>query len=160
VSYDDPSSQDESAFTDSRRADKPSEESARHGPTGNGDSKPDAGVGADIAGLVTSTAAYFVAMRHRFAADVRESFVRVSVALAALVVTCALMVMTAVFLCVGIADGLSELLGGRLWAGDLLAALIAATLVWVAARYTIRQIRSAFDRRTVENHDQQRPAQS
>ncbi len=128
-------------------------------PDHNGD-RPEGGDGilGDVGRLWSSTGEMVRAMRQRLAAEVSDRSARLVTAIVGLAAAAALAVMAAIYACMGIAGGLGALLGGRVWAGDLLAAVIAVILAYVAVRFAIGRIRSAFQSGTLEAHERPKPS--
>ena len=93
---------------------------------------------ADLAELATSAAHYVTARRDLLAARARSALFWICVALGAACVTLAAAAMAVVMILQGVALALAELLGGRLWAGQLLTGT-AVLLVFSAAVWFVFQ---------------------
>jgi hypothetical protein len=146
---DDPTSPREPYPGDARSTRAPDDDS-----NGNGDSSSsDGGILSDVGQLWDSTGEMVQAMLQRIAAEACAWSVRLSMAMIALAAAAAMAVMAVIFTCMGIADGLTVALGGRVWAADLLTAALAAIMLYVTARFAAEKIRSALFRCTQEPYE-------
>jgi predicted lipid-binding transport protein (Tim44 family) len=92
----------------------------------------------------------------RITAELRELAVCLAMVLLALATASALVGVAVVLGCLGLAGMLGSLLGGRLWAGDLLTAILALGFSVAAARVAAAQIRTAFARHSQEAYERRR----
>jgi hypothetical protein len=99
---------------------------------------------------------YVNAQLDRLRAMVRSVILFGTLGIAGLVIGLAIVITAAVLLCIGVADGIGELLGGRQWAGDLIAGGAVLGLIAIGALIAVKRITALARRRTLESYQKQK----
>ena len=120
---------------------------------------PLAGLTRSLAELREFAAVYVAARLDRLQVGARQALVWAALGIAGGVVGAAMLIAATVMLLEGLALGLAELLGGRVWAGNL----IVATVVLAAAAATIYRVLGRFTaasrQRTIEKYERRRQSE-
>ena len=115
---------------------------------------------AERLGEVRDYAAYYVKARvDRIKVVARNVAVMAALGVVALVAAGALVVTAVVLLCQGIALGLANLFGGRLWLGDLVTAILLLGAIGAGAYIGISRLTKTSKERMVRAYEQRKREQ-
>jgi hypothetical protein len=73
----------------------------------------------------------------------------------AAIIAATVLVSATVLLCFGLARGIGELLGGRMWAGELIVGAIVLTSLFVSAWIFAKRIRTSSRERILREYEQE-----
>jgi hypothetical protein len=99
---------------------------------------------------------YVTAQLDRVRALVRNVVLFGVLAAAGAVIGATVLVTAAVLLCVGTADGIGELLGGRLWAGDLIVGGVVLAIIVAGGFLFVRRIVGSARRQTMQSYEKRK----
>jgi hypothetical protein len=98
--------------------------------------------------------AYYVSARlDRLKLSLRRAGLLAAVAVVGLIVGSTVLVCGAVLLCVGLAQAISAVLGGRAWAGNLIVGISILLLVGGGGWLGLRWLRGSLRKRTVQKYE-------
>jgi hypothetical protein len=140
-------------------------EPSRQGANGAADGKGPAAteqLRADLAALSEQAAIYLAARQDQLKLGVRRAAVAVALGILALLVVAAVLVTAAATTVGGIAHGLAELFGQRLWLGELVTGIAILTLAglvsYISVQKMLRNSRWNTINRYAELHKRQQSA--
>lgn len=126
----------------------------KSGPDTIGDTFSDAG--RHVADALAYARAYVTAQADRLKVLARNAILMAVFGIVVAIIAATILVSATVLLCMGIADGIGELLGGRQWAGDLITGgLVVGGLLLGCWLGVGKMMRSARDR-TRREYEQRR----
>jgi hypothetical protein len=103
---------------------------------------------------------YVSAQLDRIKAAARSAILFGLLGLAGAGIGIAIVVTSAVLLCLGIAGGIAELLGGRQWAGDLIAGGTVLGVIAIGGSVAVKGIVGIARRRTMASYEQRKTRDS
>jgi hypothetical protein len=94
---------------------------------------------------------YLAAQADRIRSTIRNALLMAVIGIVGAIIALTVLVTATVLLCVGVANSIGMVLGGRLWAGDLITGLlVVGSLSLIALVFSRRMIRSAGQRTQAE----------
>jgi hypothetical protein len=113
--------------------------------------------GRHVAEAIAYARQYLLTQADRAKAAVRHVVILATVGIVAATIAATILITSSVLLCLGIADGIASLLGGRQWAGDLITAGIVLGTILISARLAYGgMIRAARERTRIEYESRSR----
>jgi hypothetical protein len=111
-------------------------------------------------GEVREYAAYYVKARvDALKLSLRNLILMVALGIIGAFAGGALVVMAVVLLCIGIAHGLGELFGGRLWLGDLVTAILLLGAIGATVYIAVTRVTKTSKERVVKAYEQRKRQQ-
>jgi len=112
--------------------------------------------GKYLADAVEYARQYLSTQADRLRVAARNAILMLIVGMVAAMIAATILISATVLLCMGIADGLSVLLGGRQWAGDLITAGLVLGSIAIFARFFIGGIMRTSREKTRMEYEKRR----
>jgi hypothetical protein len=103
---------------------------------------------------------YLKAQLARIQAGIRSTILFAVLGIAAVLTGLTVVVVSVVLFCVGIADGIADLLGGRQWAGDLITGGAVLGVLFLGGWIGIKILFNSARRKTIASFEKQRRARA
>lgn len=101
---------------------------------------------------------YFKAQAARIQSIVRSTILFAILGIGAVLTAFTIVIVAAVLLCMGVADGIAQLLGGRQWAGDLITGGGILAILLIGSWVGMKTLMNSARRRTIASFEKQRRA--